>query len=300
MENNMNSYTLSKQWFDWYSDTDKPVTSSHTAMFFYVVHVWNRSGQKENFGLPSDYAISELKMSNKTYYKLIKDLIDWGVIILVAESKNRASSRVIRMCNFYTPNYTTTYTTDYTADYTTDFHSTEGILNTISSNSNIDNNNNTTKKPRTPRAEKHVWAASPFFEYDKFEAEWIRLGEIETSQRKYKATDFDIKAYWLLLKSYGERNPNKMYVNWCRERRNWVVSNFNKGEKLILSTTYKEPEKLPEAFNNIKALKSAAVGENYNWAKRVAKNNDEHTAILVDMLAKEGVVLNNDKFEAIG
>jgi hypothetical protein len=297
MENNMNSYTLSKQWFDWYSNTDKPVTSSHTAMFFYVVHVWNRSGQKENFGLPSDYAITELKMSNKTYYKLIKDLIDWGIIILIAESKNRSSSRVIRLCNFYTPDYTATYTTDYTADYTADFHSTEGILNTITNNTNIDNNISKGKR----NSAKHVWAASPFIEYEKFEEEWIRLGDIETSQRKYKATEFDIRAYYLLLQAYGEKNPQKMYVNWVKERRNWVVSNFNKGEKLLLISDYtKQPKTTIHDQSKIpphKDLRLLNYVQEQSKQELIAMYGEQETELIIAAKTQQGTFCCNEQGE---
>lgn len=49
-------------------------------------------------------------------------------------------------------------------------------------------------------------------------------------------------------------------------------------------------------FENIKQIASSAIGENEAWAFRVAKHNEEHKKILIDLLAKEGVVLIDGKF----
>jgi hypothetical protein len=284
----VNGYTLSRAWFDWYSSTSQGVTVSHAGLFYYLIEVWNTSGQRENFGLPTDHSISRLKISQKTYYKLINDLVEWGIINIVQESKNQNNSRVVRFGKFYLTNDITDIPSDSISDDISDIPSRGDIIE--------QENNKNNKKKRIVNSKTHTWANSPLKDLDSFTEAWIALGKIETSKQDYEPSHFDIRYYWLKAKSYGERNPNKKYLNWAKESSSWLVSNWEKGTEQPRFANKELSEPLPDSFNDIKQIASAAIGENYNWAKRVAKNNEEHTAILINMLEKEGVILIDGKF----
>jgi hypothetical protein len=92
----MNGYNLAKDWFDFKFENKTKVRAIHTDMFMYIVDHWNRLGQKEQFGLPTSITMEMLSIgSYNTYKKTLKDLIDFGFVILISESKNQHQSKII-------------------------------------------------------------------------------------------------------------------------------------------------------------------------------------------------------------
>ena len=91
-------YELSRNWFDWCYENPELITPTHTAMYFFIIEHWNRMGQKDKFGLPSEMTKDALGIKNyKTFAKVFNDLIDWGFIKLVQKSKNQYSSNIIAL-----------------------------------------------------------------------------------------------------------------------------------------------------------------------------------------------------------
>ena len=120
------------------------------------------------------------------------------------------------------------------------------------------------------------------------------MGEIKVNDKLVLVPENIISRFYDRAVSYTESDATARYANWVIAARNWCKTAYEEG-KIKLPQDVKSTI-LPEIFNDIKSLKSAAVGETHNWAKRVAKNNEEHTAMLVNMLEKEGVVLIDGKF----
>jgi len=52
----MNSYELSRNFFDWSFENPHKVTPNHIALFFFCIEHCNRLGWKQNFGLPTTMA----------------------------------------------------------------------------------------------------------------------------------------------------------------------------------------------------------------------------------------------------
>lgn len=91
-------YELSRNWFDWCYENPELITPTHTAMYFFIIEHWNRMGQKDKFGLPSEMTKDALGIKNyKTFAKAFNDLIDWGFIKLIQKSKNQYSSNIIAL-----------------------------------------------------------------------------------------------------------------------------------------------------------------------------------------------------------
>ena len=91
-----NGYNLSRKWFDFRFDNPSKVRSIHTELFLYIVDQWNRLGQKKEFGLPTSKTMEMLSVgSYNTYSKALKDLVDFGFVIIVLESKNQYKAKVI-------------------------------------------------------------------------------------------------------------------------------------------------------------------------------------------------------------
>lgn len=92
----MNTFELSRNWFDFaYENTDmvKPV---HTALYFYCIDLGNRLAWIPKFGLPTDVTMTAIGIKNyKTYSKAFDALVKWGFITLHQRSKNQYTANVI-------------------------------------------------------------------------------------------------------------------------------------------------------------------------------------------------------------
>lgn len=97
----MNGYNLTRSWFNYKFENTKKVRHVHSDMYFYIVDLWNRLGQKNEFGLPTNVAMECLGIgSYNTYKKTLIDLIDFGFIVLVKDSRNQHNSKVIALSFF--------------------------------------------------------------------------------------------------------------------------------------------------------------------------------------------------------
>lgn len=94
----MNGYNLIRDWYNFKFENPSKVKASHSDFYCYLIDRWNRLGQKQEFGLPTSVTMESLGIgSYNTYKKTLQDLIDFGFIKLVAESKNQHQSKVIAL-----------------------------------------------------------------------------------------------------------------------------------------------------------------------------------------------------------
>ena len=97
----MNSYELSRIWFDWCFENPERINPNHTALYFFCIEHCNRLGWKEKFGLPTTMAKEAIGIrSYNTYVKTLNDLIDFGFIKILEKSKNQYSSNIIALSKF--------------------------------------------------------------------------------------------------------------------------------------------------------------------------------------------------------
>lgn len=97
----MNGYNLSRNWYSFKFENSHKVKAIHSDMYFYIIDLWNRLGQKENIGLPTVVTMECLGIgSYNTYKKTLNDLIDFGFIKLIKDSKNGHSSKIIALSKF--------------------------------------------------------------------------------------------------------------------------------------------------------------------------------------------------------
>lgn len=94
----MNGYDLSRNWFDFCFDNPEKIKPAHTALYFFTIEHCNRLGWKEKFGLPMEMAKDAIGISNyKTYSKTFDDLVEWGFIHVIQQSKNQYSSTIVAL-----------------------------------------------------------------------------------------------------------------------------------------------------------------------------------------------------------
>ena len=97
----MNSYELSRKFWDYAFDNPEKIKPIHSAIYFFAIEHCNRLGWKQKFGLPSQMVMEAIGVKNwKTYSSGLNDLIEWGFINLIEKSVNQYSSNIIAIVNF--------------------------------------------------------------------------------------------------------------------------------------------------------------------------------------------------------
>jgi len=97
----MNSYELSRNWFDWCFENPEKINPNHSALYFFAIEHCNRLGWRNKFGFPTEMAKDAIGIkSYNTYIKTLNDLVDWGFIEMIEKSKNQYSSNIIALSNF--------------------------------------------------------------------------------------------------------------------------------------------------------------------------------------------------------
>ena len=98
MGKEINSYDLSRNWFNFCFDNPEKISPNHTAIYFFAIEHCNRLGWKEKFGFPTQMAMDAIGIKkHQTYIKYFYDLVDWGFFKLVQRSKNQYSSNIITL-----------------------------------------------------------------------------------------------------------------------------------------------------------------------------------------------------------
>ena len=94
----MDTFKLSRAWFDFSFANPELVNPAHTAIYFFAIEHNNRLGGKDKFGLPTSMCMDALGIRrHQTYIKYFNDLVSWGFIKLVQKSVNQHSSNIISL-----------------------------------------------------------------------------------------------------------------------------------------------------------------------------------------------------------
>ena len=234
----LNGYNLSRWWFKWYATTDKPVSSFHTAFFFFIINHWNSIGQLKNFGLPSDYTVTSLKINYKTYLKIYSDLCQWGIIKEVQKSKNQYTANVICLSVSWITNDIADSIGDSISNSITDSTSNGNIIEYKNNKNSINNINKRTKANKLSLDEfrgiiDHALSQCVFtekfteqirlnfYEWAKTENKVSALRKIKTELPKYfqKEIDYLDKKYASNQIDYiVELASRKSYVGWVEDK----------------------------------------------------------------------------------
>jgi len=94
----MNTYDLSRKFWDFSFNNPHKVKPSHTAIYFFAIEHCNRLGWKKIFGFPTSMVMEATGIkSYSSYKKYFDDLAEWGFIEVKEYSKNQYSSNVIAL-----------------------------------------------------------------------------------------------------------------------------------------------------------------------------------------------------------
>jgi len=98
MTKGINGYSLTRKWFDFCFENPDLIRPSHSALYLYILDVWNRFGQKEKFGLPALHTMEAIGIKSKnTYYKTFYELIEFGFIKIIQKSINQNTANIISL-----------------------------------------------------------------------------------------------------------------------------------------------------------------------------------------------------------
>lgn len=92
----MNGYNLLRDWFNFKFANPSKTKAIHSDFYCYLIDRWNRLGQKHEFGLPTSVTMEALGIgSYNTYKKTLNDLVEFGFVTIVSESKNQYQSKIV-------------------------------------------------------------------------------------------------------------------------------------------------------------------------------------------------------------
>lgn len=129
----MNSYELSRAWFDYSFSNPNKIKPIHSSIYFFAIEHCNRLGWKDNFGFPSQMVMEAIGVKNwRTYSKALNDLVDWGFIKMIEKSKNQYSSNIIAIVK-------NTKAQSKALDKALQKHSTKHSQSTVSINKQLNN-----------------------------------------------------------------------------------------------------------------------------------------------------------------
>jgi len=94
----INSYELSRKWFDWSFENPEKISPNHAAIYFFAIEHCNRLGWRNKFGFPTQMVMDAIGIKkHQTYIKYFNDLVEWGFFELVQKSINQYSANIISL-----------------------------------------------------------------------------------------------------------------------------------------------------------------------------------------------------------
>ena len=94
----MNSYDLSRNFWNWAFDNPEKISPNHAAIYFFAIEHCNRLGWKEKFGFPSQMTMDAIGIKkHSTYIRYFNDLVEYKFFELIQKSHNQYSSNIIRL-----------------------------------------------------------------------------------------------------------------------------------------------------------------------------------------------------------
>jgi len=158
----LNSYALTRAWFDFLLDNPEKVTASHGMLYLWLVEINNRCGWREKFQITARECMDGMACKSRTTYtKCLQDLIDWGFVTVVLKSTNQWQCNVVCLSKKCTTTSASTSTTtgqplvqslDNHVDYSKTIETNKIINNTpISPEGIVDEGKNSLEENKAKR-----------------------------------------------------------------------------------------------------------------------------------------------------
>lgn len=239
----MNSYELSRNWFDWCFENPEKISPNHTALYFFIIEHCNRLGWKEKFGLPTTMAKEAIGIrSYNTYINTLNDLVKFGFIKLIEKSKNQYSSNIVAILNFNKAD-------NKALDKAFINHATKQSESTSESIDSIDKQNN--KETIKPLTKEQILLNKKLD---------LKISLDPFLEKYGKETLNDFYRYWTELNKKGDkmRFEEQKFFEINKRLATWVKNNkkFNSQETVNRSSSSQEALRdfFTKPINEIKEL----------------------------------------------
>lgn len=266
----MNSYTLSRQWFDFAFENPDKITVYQGALYMWLIEVNNRGGWAEKFPFNTDDACIATGMNNrKTVWKALNELAELGFVHIVYKSSHRHKPSVISLIlldmglNGSLDKSLSNQSVERTSNATVRGQVADWLGNgTRTSNATVRGHSN---KPQTTNKETNIGTDAPavLSDFEKFELirkdypGTKRGGKTEWQEFKKKygkeiTTEF-LRAIWLGLEAKRKTNKELMAAGgfvpeWPHFK---TYLNQRRWEEETEVRQAPEPFKEPRSFNNV-------------------------------------------------
>jgi hypothetical protein len=208
----LNSYELSRAFFDWSFDNPEKVKPIHAAIYFFSIEHCNRLGWKKSFGLPSQMVMEAIGVKNwRTYSAGLNDLVEFGFIKMIEISRNQYSSNIVAIVK-------NTKAHTKALDKALQKHSTKHGQSTVSIDKQY--NKEQYNKEQTIQEDRHsllVWL-------DKYAERVQQMKNPITNQQAEKiANEFEPESVADIFKSmHNNIQLHKKYVDANLTFRSWL------------------------------------------------------------------------------
>lgn len=193
----MNSYDLSRNFFNWCFDNPEKVSPNHAAIYFFAIEHCNRLGWKEKFGFPTQMAMEAIGIKkHQTYIKYFNELCEWNFFKLVQQSKNQYSANIISLV-YAMPKK------GKALDKANINHTAKQTQSNGQSNSSIDK-----QETKEQLVSKHLFTKDPLFEKKNFAAAFPEWSKEKLAYYYGAATDYSAQG--------------NMYKDWKAAVRSWA------------------------------------------------------------------------------
>lgn len=96
-----NGYYFTNKWFEFAFSNPEKINPSHTAMYLWIVQLNNKMNWAEKFASPAGQTMQAIGLkSYNTYKKVFNELVEFGFIKVITESKNQYTACIIALSNF--------------------------------------------------------------------------------------------------------------------------------------------------------------------------------------------------------
>lgn len=221
-EKKLTGYDLSRSWFNYLWEHPGEITANDTALFFWLVEIWNRIGQPEQFQITAKECKDGMSAkSYNTYKKSLDKLIGLGYLKMIRQSTNQYQCNVIAMSN----NDTSHDKALSKAFNKARAKAPETFIKPLTLNQEpITLNFKADKPPKTPKdiIHDHLFSESPFFEKEKFYSEFIGS--------PYENCNLDF--YYEAVKNWSAsaKGDKGKKTDWIATARNFMLGDKKKNQ----------------------------------------------------------------------
>lgn len=197
MKEEINSYKLSRDWFNFCFENPEIIRPIHSAIYFFAIEHCNRLGWKDKFGFPSQMVMEAIGVKNwRTYSLALQEIVDFGFIRMIEVSKNQYSSNIIALVKNTKAN---TKALDKALSKHSQKQHTKHGQSTVSVDKQEETNNKEQKETNnnillsqvdestlSPRDKKYYQIAISFFELVKSSLKELNISVAEIENAKFK------------------------------------------------------------------------------------------------------------------